>query len=145
MHRISPRTQVNQFSTRAKRALKYYQKIYDEDVAFNSIRQTGGRWDLTHNLENVVYNELCYRGFELSVYTDGEQEIDFLAEKEGKQYLIQVAYSIVEESTYRREFALFNKLDQSRKKIIITNDDVDFSTTTVTHLRLKDFLAGAEL
>lgn len=136
---------INQFSTRAKRALKYYQKIYDEDVAFNSIRQTGGRWDLTHNLENVVYNELCYRGFELSVYTDGEQEIDFLAEKEGKQYLIQVAYSIVEESTYRREFALFNKLDQSRKKIIITNDDVDFSTTTVTHLRLKDFLAGAEL
>lgn len=92
-----------------------------------------------------MYNELCYRGFELSVYTDGEQEIDFLAEKEGKQYLIQVAYSIVEESTYRREFALFNKLDQSRKKIIITNDDVDFSTTTVTHLRLKDFLAGAEL
>ena len=136
---------IDQFSTKAKRALKYYQKVYDEDVAFNSIRQTGGRWDLTHNLENVVYNELCYRGFELSVYTDGEQEIDFLAEKEGKQYLIQVAYSIVEESTYRREFALFNKLDQSRKKIIITNDDVDFSTTTVTHLRLKDFLAGAEL
>lgn len=68
-----------------------------------------------------------------------------MAEKEGKQYLIQVAYSIVEESTYRREFALFNKLDQSRKKIIITNDEVDFSTTTVTHMRLKDFFEGAEL
>lgn len=136
---------IDQFSTKAKRALKYYQKVYDEDVAFNSIRQTGGRWDLTHNLENIVYNELRYRGFELSVYTNGEQEIDFLAEKEGKQYLIQVAYSIAEESTYRREFALFNKLDQSRKKIIITNDDVDFSTTTVTHLRLKDFLEGVEL
>ena len=76
---------------------------------------------------------------------DNEQEIDFLAEKEGKQYLIQVAYSIAEESTYRREFALFNKLDQSKKKIIITNDDVDFSTSTVTHVRLKDFLEGAEL
>lgn len=136
---------INLFSTKAKRALKYYQKVYDEDVAFNSIRQTGGRWDLTHNLENVVYNELLYRGFELSVYTANEQEIDFLAEKEGKQYLIQVAYSIVEESTYRREFALFNKLDQSRKKIIITNDEVDFSTTTVTHMCLKDFLEGAEL
>ena len=49
------------------------------------------------------------------------------------------------ESIYRREFALFNKLDQSRKKIIITNDEVDFSTTTVTHMRLKDFLEGAEL
>ena len=93
----------------------------------------------------MVYNELLYRGFELSVYTANEQEIDFLAEKEGKQYLIQVAYSIVEESTYRREFALFNKLDQSRKKIIITNDEVDFSTTTVTHMCLKDFLEGAEL
>ena len=55
------------------------------------------------------------------------------------------AYSIAEESTRRREFALFNVLDQSRKKIIITNDDFDFSTSTVQHLPLPHFLAMEQL
>lgn len=134
---ISP---IRQYSTKAKRELKYYQKLYVEDVSFNSIRQTDGHWDITHNLENIVYNELLYRGFNLFVFREGSQEADFLAEKNNRQYLIQVAYSIAEESTYRREFALFNKLDQTREKIIITNDDFDFSTSTVRHINLKEFL-----
>ena len=139
---ISP---IQQFSTKAKRELKYYQKIYDEDVAFNSIRQTDGHWDITHNLENIVFNELLYRGYALSVFRTDAAEIDFLAEKNNRQYLIQVAYSVAEETTYKREFALFNKLDQSRQKILITNDDFDFSTSTVRHLRLKDFLLCEDL
>ena len=134
---ISP---IRQYSTKAKRELKYYQKLYVEDVSFNSIRQTDGHWDITHNLENIVYNELLYRGFNLFVFREGSQGVDFLAEKNNRQYLIQVAYSIAEESTYRREFALFNKLDQTCEKIIITNDDFDFSTSTVRHINLKEFL-----
>lgn len=129
-----------QYSTRAKRELTFYAKLYDEDVSFNSIRQRNKRFDLTHNLENIVYNELFFMGYELSVFTQNGQEIDFLASKDGKEYLIQVAYSIVEDKTYQREFALFNVLDQSKKKIIITNDDFDFSTSTVQHISLTNFL-----
>lgn len=136
---------IRQYSPKAKRELKYYQKLYIEDVSFNSIRQTDDHWDITHNLENIVFNELLYRGFSLFVYKVDSQEIDFLAEKNNRQYLIQVAYSIAEESTYKREFALFNKLDQSREKIIITNDDFDFSTSVVRHIKLKEFLSGDTL
>lgn len=136
---------IRQYSTKAKRELKYFQKIYNEDVAFNSIRQTSGRWDVTHNLENIVFNELLYRGYTLSVFTQDNLEIDFLAEKNNRQYLIQVAYSIAEESTYNREFALFNKIDQSRQKIIITNDDIDYSTSTVRHIKLRDFLLSDDI
>ena len=136
---------INQFSTKAKRALRYYQKIYNEDVAFNSLRQSNKHWDITHNLENVVFNELRYRGYELSVYTSNEHEIDFLATNSMEKYFIQVAYSITDENTYKREFALFNKLDNSVPKIIITNDDIDYSTGIVKHLRLRDFLEGAPL
>ena len=131
---------VPQYSTRAKRELAFFAKIYDEDVSFNTIRQHRGKFDITHNLENIVYNELIYMGYEVSVYTKGNQEIDFLAINDGKEYLIQVAYSIAEDSTYNREFALFNTLDQSRKKIIITNDDVNYSTSTVEHISLSRFL-----
>lgn len=118
---------------------------YDEDVSFNTIRQHKGRFDLTHNLENVIFNELIYMGYEVSVFTKGNQKIDFLAVNDGKEYLIQVAYSIAEDSTYNREFALFNTLDQSRKKIIITNDDVNYSTSTVEHIPLSRFLSMTSL
>ena len=136
---------VPQYSTRSKRELAFYAKIYDEDVSFNTIRQRNGRYDLTHNLENIVYNELIFMGYEVAVFTKGNQEIDFLAAKDGKEYLVQAAYSIAEENTYDREFALFNVLDQSRKKIIITNDDVDYSTSTVEHITLARFLSMTSL
>ena len=57
---------VPQYSTRFKRELSFYAKIYDEDVSFNSIRQKNGRYDLPHNLENIVYNELIYMDYEVS-------------------------------------------------------------------------------
>lgn len=136
---------IPQYSTKAKKRLDFYTKLYDEDVAFNSIRQTNGRFDLTHNLENVVYNELVFMGYSLNVLNIGGKEIDFLAAKNNMEYLVQVAYSVAEDSTYEREFAPFSATDNSRKKILITNDENDFSTSTVQHIRLKDFLLMKDL
>lgn len=136
---------IPQYSTKAKKQLEFYAKLYDEDVAFNSIRQMSGRFDLTHNLENVVYNELIFMKYKVSVFNVNGKEIDFLAAKNGREYLIQVAYSVAEEQTYEREFAPFALLDNSRKKILITNDENDFSTSTVQHLKLKDFLMMNDL
>ena len=131
---------VKQYSTKTKSELMYYLKIYDEDVAFNSIRCMDNRYDLTHNLENIVYNELIYMGFSINVFNNNGKEIDFLAQKDNKKYYIQVAYSIAEEKTYEREFSAFKNIDNLSQKIIITNDDIDYSTSTVKHIKLKDFL-----
>ena len=131
---------VKQYSTRTKSELAYYTKIYNEDVAFNSIRCMDNRYDLTHNLENIVYNELIYMGYKIYVYNNNSKEIDFLAQKENKKYYIQVAYSIADEKTYNREFSAFSNIDNLSQKIIITNDDIDYSTSTVKHIKLKDFL-----
>ena len=136
---------IPQYSTKAKKKLDFYTKLYDEDVSSNTIRQTSGHIDLTHNLENVVYNELVFMGYELTVYNVNGKEIDFLAAKNGKEYLIQVAYSVAEDSTYNREFAPFNLTDNSRSKILITADEHDFSTSSVRHIKLKDFLLMKEL
>lgn len=56
---------IKQYSTRTKSELAYYLKIYNEDVALNSIRCMDNRYDLTHNLENIVYNELDYMGYKI--------------------------------------------------------------------------------
>ena len=136
---------IPQYSTKAKKQLDFYTKMYNEDVAFNTIRQINNRFDITHNLENVVYNELIYMGYSLTVFNINGKEIDFLAAKNGKEYFVQVAYSIAENSTYEREFAPFNMTDNSRKKIIITTDEIDYSTSTVQHIKLKDFLFMEDL
>ena len=133
------------YSPKAKAKLNYYYKLYDEDVSMNSIRQTGNRFDLTHNLENIVLNELTYMGYEVSVYNNKGREIDFRAAKEGKVYLVQVAYSVAEDKAYEREFSAFSSVDNAMKKIIITNDEIDYSTSTVYHYKLKDFLWMDEL
>lgn len=133
------------YSPKAKAKLNYYYKLYDEDVSFNSIRCSGNRYDLTHNLENVILNELIFMGYEVSVYLNKGREIDFRAVKDGKIYLVQAAYSIVEDKAYDREFSAFAGIGNTVKKIIVTNDDVDFSTSTVYHYTLKDFLFMDEL
>jgi len=133
------------YSPKAKSKLNYYYKLYDEDVSMNSIRVSGTRYDLTHNLENIVLNELLFMGYEVTVYDNKGREIDFRAEKDGKTYLIQVAYSVAEDKVYEREFSAFSNIDNSIKKIIITNDDIDYSTSTVYHYKLKDFLMKDEL
>ena len=136
---------VKQYSTKTKQELQFHKKCYDGDVALNSIRCPDNRYDIDHNMENIVYLELLYRNYNVKMYDNGGKEIDFIASKAGKEYLIQVAHSVVDEKAWQREFDAFNGLDNARQKILITNDDIDYSTSTVRHIRLQDFLELDEL
>ena len=132
---------LKQYSTKTKQELSFYNKIYNEDVSFNSIRQLNNRYDLTHNLENIVYNELIHMGYNLNVYNINGKEVDFLAVNGNKKYYIQVAYSVENNDTYQREMLPFNIIkDNLSQKVLITNDDLDYSTSIVRHIKLKDFL-----
>ena len=79
-------------------------------------------------------------GYEINVFNNNGREIDFFVSKKNKKYYVQVAYSIAEDKAYEREMSAFYSLDNSVRKLIITNDDIDYSTSTVTHIKLKDFL-----
>ena len=133
------------YSAKTKAKLNYYYKLYDEDVSLSSIRASEKQYDITHNLENIILNELIFMGYDVSVYNNKGREIDFRAIKNGKVYLVQAAYSVADEKTYNREFSAFADIDNTNKKIIITNDDIDYSTSTVYHYKLRDFLLMDEL
>ena len=137
--------EVPKYSIKTKRELNYNNKIYNSDVCFNSLKASNNRFDLDHNLENIVYNELLYMGYELKVYDNKGKEIDFLATKNGKKYFIQVAYSVVDEKAYTREFLAFSDIDNINQKILITNDTLDYSTSVIRHIKLEDFLVMEEL
>lgn len=130
---------IERYSLKTKEALLKSKKLYLTDVSFNSIFKDKNK-DVTHNLKNVVYNELLHMGYKLKTYENDKHEIDFYAEKDGLNYFIQVSYSVAEQDTYEREFNAFNMVNQSDKKIIITNDDIDYSTSNVKHVKFKDFL-----
>ena len=137
---------LSRYSTKAKRALDYYYKVYDADVAFNSLEVFDNRYDLSHNLENIIFNELTYMGYHLSVFITGKgREIDFIAEKDGKKYYIQAALSVAEEKAWQREMRAFEGLSQIDRKILITTDTIDYSTSNVTHISLDRFLSIASL
>ncbi len=132
--------QISQYSAKTKKELAYYYKLYNTDVCFNSLSVINNRFDLDHNLENIVYNELIYREYTVKVYDNNGKEIDFYAVKDNKEYYIQVAYSVVNEKAYDREFSAFENLSHLAQKIIITTDEIDFSTSVVRHITLKSFL-----
>ena len=136
---------LDQYSTRTKQALSFYRKCYDSDVSLNSIRCPDNRFDLDHNLENVVYNELLYMGYKLHVFNNGRGEIDFLAQKDNRKYYIQVAYSVADDKAYQREFRAFENVDPLSQKILITTDELDYSTSVVRHIHFRDFLAMRSL
>ncbi len=131
---------VKQYSSKTKELLRFYVKLYCEDVSLCSLRAQGQRYDLSHNMENVVYRELLFMGYELWVYQNGKKEIDFLAVKGNKRYYVQVAYSVVEEKAYEREMSAFAGLPSLDQRILITHDELDYSTSAVRHIKLKDFL-----
>lgn len=139
-------SEISKYDTKAKRELSYYYKVYDTDVCFNSLNCQNNRYDIDHNLENIVYNELIYRGYKLKTFvTNNNKEIDFYATKDGKEYYIQVAYSVVDEKAYNREMSAFEGISSNHKKILITTDSLDYSTSNINHIKFKDFLMCDEL
>ncbi|MDE5939031.1 MAG: ATP-binding protein [Lachnospiraceae bacterium] len=136
---------VRQYSPKAKKILRFYTKIYNADAAFNSLRCPDNHFDLTHNLENIVYLELLYMNYDIWVYNNAGKEIDFLARSGNKSYFIQVAYSVADDKAYTREFEAFKNIDNLSQKILITNDEIDYSTSAVRHICLKDFLLMHDL
>ncbi|WPB50569.1 ATP-binding protein [Metamycoplasma subdolum] len=137
--------EIAQYYSKAKKELAYYGKLYNTDVCFNSLRVEASRYDIEHNLENIVYNELLYMGYSVKTFTINGSEIDFLCEKDNKKIYVQVAYSVANENTYSREMKAFSILDNINQKILITNDSIDYSTSTVKHIKLPDFLLLEEL
>ena len=127
--------------------------MHKNDKLFTTTEQKCAFWEncsvvLNNFLDfgnNIVYNELIYMGYTISVYDNNGREIDFVAQKGNLKYYIQVAYSVAEQKAYDREMSAFVGLNDLAQKILITNDEIDYSTSVVKHIKLKDFLVATDL
>lgn len=134
-------------------------KYYFEDVGLRNARLGFRQVEETHLMENIIYNELRYRGFSVDVGVvekretseDGKQirktlEIDFIANLGSQRYYIQSAFSMPTPEKQAQEKASLLNIGDSFKKIIITKDIVNVTRDEngIVTMNIYDFLLNED-
>ncbi|MCM1553525.1 MAG: ATP-binding protein [Butyrivibrio sp.] len=124
-------SRVKRYNVKGRKYIGTPYKIYFEDVGLRNARLSFRQIEGTHIMENIIYNELRYRGYQVDVGTvesrekNGgkeirvQREIDFIASLGSKKYYIQSAYAIPNQEKYEQETLSFERTMDSFKKIII--------------------------
>ena len=130
-------------------------KYYFTDLGLRNVRINFRQFEPTHVMENIIYNELRMRGYNVDVgvvpiavkdkdghVTHKQLEVDFVCNQGSMRYYIQSAYSIPDEEKRVQETRPFRKIDDSFKKIIITRDIIpsQYDEKGILTLNIFDFL-----
>ncbi|MBR0160661.1 MAG: ATP-binding protein [Oscillospiraceae bacterium] len=113
---------AERFDIKGKQLLKQNHKLYIVDLGLRRHLVPKRNYDLGHSLENLVYLELLRRGFTVMIGKAGSAEVDFVAKKGDNILYFQVAASLIEESTFVREFAPLKAIADNYPKTILTLD-----------------------
>ncbi|MBQ7995220.1 MAG: ATP-binding protein [Bacilli bacterium] len=140
-------------------------KVYFEDIGIRNAALNFREVDETDLIENIVYNELRYRGFNVDVgvvtikkktdrkdkngnwiYVDVDTECDFVANKGDKTYYVQVALTIDNQEKKDHEYeSLRNIPDSFKKVIVIKNEGLHYRTKEgFLRINLLDFLTNVD-
>jgi len=120
------------------------EKYYFEDTGIRNAIIGYKPDDKAKILENVVHNELLYRGYEVYTGWKGNHETDFIATKDKETIYIQVALVLDSDPTITREFGNLLEINDNYPKMVITTDE-EFRNTIkgVEHLNIRRFLTKA--
>ena len=131
---------------------KYYYSDMGLRNAFLNFRQ----YEETHIMENVIYNELIYRGYNVDVgvvevRSDDKKkkkqlEVDFVANQGNKRYYIQSAFALPDQEKMDQEQASLIKISDSFKKIIVVNSNTPVwrNDQGILVMNLYDFLLNED-
>ena len=137
-------TKATRYDIRGKRALTKMDKYYLTDMGLGRIRNSGFKLEMGALLENVVYNELLVRGYEVYVGKTRTGEIDFIAVKGQQREYYQVTYHLYDEAVIEREFGAFKEVGDNYPKYVLSMDKMDFSRDGIIHKNVIDFLLEDE-
>lgn len=114
--------EVDRFDVKGKALLQRNAKYYVVDSAFRKFLLSRTDSDRGHILENIVYLELVRRGYRVYVGHLQNGEIDFVAKMPHRLEYYQVSYSVMDDTTLRRELSPLEKLDDNYPKYLLTMD-----------------------
>lgn len=126
---------AERYDIKGKRYIDSPYKYYFSDIGLRNSRLHYRQQEQTHIMENIIYNELVVRGFNVDVGVvdreekgeDGKRknvrrEVDFVCNKGDARYYIQSAYTLSNEEKQENEFKSLDSIDDSFRKIVVTQD-----------------------
>lgn len=131
---------AERFDIRGKRILNGKYKYYLTDLGIGNIKNIGKRPQMGAYLENIVYNELIGRGYDVYIGNSENAEIDFIATRFNEKIYIQVAYILADDKVVEREFGAYKGIEDNFPKYVLTMDKFDFSQNGIIHKNVIDWL-----
>lgn len=151
---------AQRYDIRGKAYIETPKKYYFTDLGLRNSRINFRQFEQTHSMENVIYNELCMRGYNVDVgvvqiaekNSDGkvarkQLEVDFVCNLGSSRLYIQSAYSMPDEEKQKQEIRPFKNIDDQFKKIIVTKDIVlpYYDENGVLIVSIYDFLLDPQI
>ena len=133
---------ADRYDIRGKRILNGKYKYYLTDLGLGQVKNIGKRPQLGAYLENIVYNELVSRGYDVKIGNLEKAEIDFIATKFEEKIYVQVAYILADENVVDREFGAYKYVEDNYPKYVLTMDKYNFSQEGIIHKNVIDWLLG---
>lgn len=133
-------SKVPRYDIRGKQLLTTLDKYFLTDLGLGRIHNSGYKLEMGALLENIVYNELRDRDYEVYVGKIPNGEVDFVAVKGDQREYYQVAYYLADQSVIDREFGAFTSIADNYPKYVISMDKYDFSREGIIHKNAIDFL-----
>lgn len=145
---------VEQYDIKGKKYINTPQKYYLTDVGLRNAQLNFRQQEETHLMENVIYNELCVRGFNVDVgvveynYKDeqgkskrSKLEVDFVVNRGNRRCYIQSAFAIPDEEKRQQETNSLQRTGDSYRKIVVVRDHIVpwFDENGIYYIGLEDF------
>ena len=131
---------IHRYDIHGKAVLKTLNKYYMTDLGIDQIKNNNFEINKSFAIENIVYNELLIRGYEVYIGKTKNGEIDFIATKTGKKIYLQVSYLLADDKVVEREFGAFKGIEDNYPKYVLSMDKINFSQNGVIHKNIIDWL-----
>ena len=128
-------SEAKRYDVKGRKYFEYPYKYYCEDIGLRNARIGFRQQEMTHIMENIIYNELIIRGYSVDIgvvysneknssgsYSKVPREIDFIASKGGRKVYIQSAFALLDEEKATQELRPFALTGDSFPKIIVRKD-----------------------
>lgn len=139
LHRCS------RYDLQGKEILKTQEKFYLADTSLRYSVLGYGPDSVASSLENVVYLELCRRGYKVYIGKTADGEVDFVASRQGEKLYVQVTQEIHSEKTEKREYERLLEIKDNYPKYVLRTDEfASGNYEGIKTMHIADFLLSKD-
>ena len=134
---------VSRYDIHGKKLFESNEKIYWDDIGLRNLKASGGMDSYIEKvIENAVYKQLSFLGYDIKVGVLNAGEVDFVCTKSGQTIYVQASYIIAEDTTRKREFGPLEKIRDNYPKYVISVTPylTQRNENGIIHLSLRKFL-----